>query len=113
MPICGGWAFLCKPIHSQTSVRPLVHMIPLKLAFPHHLPSLLALPSQQKPASKVDHIVIQSSRLHHWLPLSQVPKCTGRSSEPLLSRGLVCGDINSDGANVLYPRALCILKNIT
>src|SRR5215208_3844072 len=24
MPICGGWAFLCMSVHSQTSVRPLV-----------------------------------------------------------------------------------------
>src|SRR5215203_3430589 len=57
-----------------------------KITFSHHLPSLLALPfPQQKPASK-DHCVILCSRLHHWLPLPQVPKYTGRSSEPLLSR---------------------------
>ena len=28
--------------------------------------------------------MIQSSRLHHWLPLPQVPILKGRSSEPLL-----------------------------
>jgi len=31
--------------------------------------------------------MIPSSRLHHWLPLPQVPTYTGRSSEPLLGTG--------------------------
>jgi hypothetical protein len=38
--------------------------------------------------------MIQSSRLHHWLPLPQVPIYTRRSSEPLLSLGFVYGGSN-------------------
>src|SRR5215208_4685803 len=79
-----------------------------KLTFSHHLPSLLALPfPQQKPASK-DHTVIPSSRLHHWLPLSQVPILKGRSSEPLLSRVFVYGGHTTPGdPKILCSSALC------
>src|SRR5215203_6772803 len=70
------------------------------------LPSSPPFPSRspfpkQKPASK-DHKVIQSSRLHHWLPLSQVPIYKGRSSEPLLSRVFV-----SKGIIVVMARRFC------
>ena len=37
--------------------------------------------------------MIQSSRLHHWLPRPQVPKSRGRGSEPLPSEFLSKVDI--------------------
>ena len=40
-----------------------------ELTLSHHLPSN---PSKEKPASGSQQ-VIRSSRLHHWLPQSQVP----------------------------------------
>src|SRR5215203_6797355 len=80
-------------------------MISSSASLPSSPPSPSRSPfPKQKPASK-DHNVIQSSRLHHWLPLPQVPKCTGRSSEPLLSRLFVCaGHTTRGGQKVLLPK---------
>src|SRR5215203_3922704 len=53
----------------------------------------------------LSQVPIYSSRLHHWLPLSQVPIYTGRSSEPLPSRVIVyAGHTTLVGQKVLYSR---------
>jgi len=58
--------------------------------------------------------MIQSSRLHHWLPQSQVPIYTGQSSKPLRSRGFVYGGHPTPGGTkVLYSMIQCILKHKT
>jgi hypothetical protein len=58
--------------------------------------------------------MIQSSRLHHWLPLPQVPILKGRSSEPLPSRGFVyLSHITPGGTEILYSTAQCILEHET
>jgi hypothetical protein len=49
--------------------------------------------------------MIQSSRLHHWLPMPQVPIEMGLSSAPLPSRGFVyAGHTTLAGQKVLYSR---------
>src|SRR5215208_3821623 len=70
---------------AHTSVRPLSLVIASYASLPSSPPFLfsLSLSQNKKPTSK-DHFVIPSSRLHHWLPLPQVPIYQGRSSEPLL-----------------------------
>ena len=58
--------------------------------------------------------MIQSSRLHHWLPLSQVPIYIRDEVLSLYqAEFLFAGHVNGGGPNILCSRAQCILKNIT
>jgi hypothetical protein len=108
MPVCGGWACSCSSVNSPNKRPAPCRLITSFQANLASLPPFLALPfPQQKPASK-DHLVIQSSRLHHWLTLPQVPISMGQSSLPLLGTGFV-RECNNAGIrkSIRLPGGIC------
>src|SRR5215203_6973489 len=90
---------------AKTSVRPLALPISSKANLAPSPPFRSCSPF---PKTKTGHYrikMIQSSRLHHWLPLPQVPIYTGRSSEPLPSRVFVnAGYTTPCGQKIQYSR---------
>src|ERR671910_1215687 len=56
--------------------------------------------------------LIQRSRLHHWLPLPQVPRFRTRVLSLYLSRALLVGrDVTDGNRKVLLPEAYCYLRH--
>src|SRR5215204_4539110 len=114
MPICGGWACLYRSVISQNK-RPAPcpsDFFESNLAPSPPFPSRSPFPTTKKRPLRIT--MIQSSRLHHWLPQSQVPIYTGQSSKPLRSRGFVYGGHPTPGGTkVLYSMIQCILKHKT
>ena len=107
LPSCGVRLFLYRYLIENKRLAPFL----LGTSLPN-LPLITSLSLTPKKNRPQWITSIQHSRLHHWLPLSQVPKYRTRVLSLYLRRALLVGrDVTDGNRKVLLPEAYCYLRH--